>query len=76
MAGHTSKVNFVAFSHDGKRVVSGSNDWTVCVWDSETGAICSGPFEEHDLATTSVAFSQDGKRVARAQGIRKFGSGT
>jgi WD40 repeat protein len=37
----------VAFSPDGKRVVSGSYDKTIRVWDAETGVIVSGPFEGH-----------------------------
>jgi len=63
MGGHTSFVTSVAFSHDGKRVVSGSDDNTVRIWDAETGQTVSGPFEGHTNAVTSVAFSHDGKRV-------------
>ena len=38
LTGHTDSVVSVAFSHDGKRVVSGSNDNLVKIWDTETGA--------------------------------------
>ena len=31
--GHSSPVRSVSFSPDGKRIVSGSNDKTVKVWD-------------------------------------------
>jgi WD40 repeat protein len=53
----------VAFSPDGKQVVSGSLDETIRVWDAEMGVIVSGPFEGHSDSVTSVAFSPDGKRV-------------
>jgi len=62
--GHSSIVNSVSFSPDGKCVASGSDDNTIRVWDAETGAVVSGPFEGHSSFVNSVAFSPDGKRVA------------
>jgi WD40 repeat protein len=37
LVGHAGKVNSVSFSLDGKRLVSGSDDSTVRLWDAETG---------------------------------------
>ena len=37
LTGHSAAVNSVAFSPDGTRVVSGSDDNTVKIWDSQTG---------------------------------------
>ena len=38
LTGHSQRVNSVAFSPDGKRAVSGSDDKLVKIWSSETGA--------------------------------------
>jgi WD40 repeat protein len=37
LMGHSGPVLSVAYSPDGKHVVSGSSDKTVKVWDSQTG---------------------------------------
>ena len=42
LTGHSHGVTSVAISADGKRVVSGSPDGTVKIWDVETGAEVSG----------------------------------
>ena len=38
VAGHSDAVNLVASSPNGNRVVSGSDDNCVKIWDTETGA--------------------------------------
>ncbi|KAF8578326.1 WD40 repeat-like protein [Ramaria rubella] len=64
LEGHSVGVTSVAFSSDGKYIVSGSWDTTVRVWDTETGQAVSVPFEGHSSWVTSVAFSPDGKHIA------------
>ncbi|KAF7970641.1 hypothetical protein HWV62_23370 [Athelia sp. TMB] len=61
---HTSRVLAVAFSPDGLRIASGSQDGFVRVWDAETGALIAAPFEGHTKGVSSVAFSPDGQWIA------------
>ena len=60
--GHTDRVRSVAFSMDGLRVVSGSDDRRARIWDAATGN-CTGVLEGHTHWVRSVAFSVDGLRV-------------
>ncbi|KAE9386560.1 WD40 repeat-like protein [Gymnopus androsaceus JB14] len=63
LTGHTRPVNSVAFSPDGKRIVSGSDDHSVCIWNAGTGMIIGEPLQGHTSWVNSVAFSPDGKRI-------------
>jgi len=60
---HTENINAIAFSPDGKFLVSGSNDNTVKIWDTESGRELR-TFIGHDKEVLSVAFSPDGKIIA------------
>ena len=52
----------VAFSPDGKHLLTGSFDNTSKLWDVDTGQL-NRTFEAHSGWVVSVAFSPDGKRV-------------
>jgi WD40 repeat protein len=61
-------VNSVAVSPDGKWAASGAgssherNDWTVKIWDLDTGE-CRKTLEGHNDEVRSVAITPDGKRI-------------
>ena len=62
LKGHTSPVACVAFSPDGHRIVTGSDDRTVRVWDAKTGTSLLELRGFRDRLM-SVAFTPDGTRL-------------
>ena len=60
LRGHLGGVGSVAFSPEGKYLLSGSEDGTMKLWDVAGGKEIR-TFAGHSRAVTSVAFSPDGK---------------
>jgi len=59
---HQREIDAVAFSPDGKTVLTSSFDNTARLWDAASGKPIGLPIE-HQSAVMSVAFSPDGKAV-------------
>ena len=60
---HEDRVTSVAFSPDGRHIISGSCDKTVRVQDAQTGQTVMYPLKGHEDWVTSVAFSPDGRKI-------------
>ena len=68
LQGHSASVTSVAFSPDGARVVSGSGDNSLRLWDAAIGQPIGEPWQGHGASVYSVAFSPDGARVVSGSG--------
>ena len=66
-AGHTEQVDCMAYSPDGKFVLTGSRDKTARLWDAQTGKELRA-FRGHTAAVTCVTFISRGRRVATGGG--------
>jgi WD40 repeat protein len=67
LEGHRGPVTGLAFSPDGRRLVSSSDDKTIKVWDCTTGEHLLN-LSGHTGPVTGVAFSPDGKLLASGAG--------
>ena len=65
LEGHSSPVNGVAVTPDGRLAVSASNDHTLKVWDLESGRELRA-LEGHSNWVNGVAVTPDGKRAVSA----------
>jgi WD40 repeat protein len=59
---HSSAITSLTFSRDGSRLLSGSRDKSVKLWETATGRLLR-TFVGHSDYVTSVAFSPDGTRL-------------
>lgn len=63
LLGHTTKVDYVAWSPDASRFVSGASDGSLIVWDAVTGKSV-WTLEGQEGHVTAVAWSPDSTRIA------------
>lgn len=61
-AGHMDSVESVSFSPDGTKILTGSDDGMVRLWEMNSGKLLAA-FGDYDGSVKSVAFSQDGKKI-------------
>jgi WD40 repeat protein len=77
MRGHESVVSDLAYLPDGSRIVSGSFDHTVKLWDPDSGQeLLSLPMgSQPDQRVEHVLVSPDGSRIAATDGHPEAGAG-
>jgi WD40 repeat protein len=63
LTGHSESVNSVAWSPDGSKIATASNDGTARVWSSSNGSTLL-TLTGHSNKVTSVAWSPDGSKIA------------
>ncbi|KAF9552678.1 WD40 repeat-like protein, partial [Agrocybe pediades] len=62
--GHSRWVSALAFSHNGKKLISGSADATIGIWDvANTGDGAAGPLKGQTGTIHSLALSSDGTKI-------------
>jgi WD40 repeat protein/transposase-like protein len=59
---HSLHVNYLEYSPDGERIVAGTRDGLVRLWDSTNGTLIA-TLSKHDGEVNSVAFSEDTKLI-------------
>src|SRR5262245_35010960 len=60
--GHNQEITALAFSPNGRMVLSGSKDKTLKLWDVHSGRLIR-TLVGHDSSITSIAFSPDGEKA-------------
>ena len=69
LEGHQNWVRACTFAPDGRRLVSGSYDRTLRLWDVDSGE-CLRVLEGHEGWVKACAFAPDGRRIVSGSGDR------
>jgi WD40 repeat protein len=67
---HPGAVKAIAFSPDGKLLVTAGSDKTARLWDAATGRAVGDPLP-HDQTVVAVTFSADGKKLMTASSTER-----
>ncbi|KAF7972841.1 hypothetical protein HWV62_16950 [Athelia sp. TMB] len=68
LEGHSERVNSLAFSPDGSKIMSGSSDGTIRLWDAVSGAHLNTLKSPGEKGTViSAAFSPDGTSIVSSE---------
>jgi WD40 repeat protein len=62
LVGHSKSVNALSWSNDGNRIVSGSYDNKIKIWDGATGELLK-TLEGHSGEVSSVAWNYEGSKI-------------
>lgn len=62
LTGHTGPINSVRFSRQGTRLISGSDDMAIKIWDTNTGLDCMHIYG-HKKKVWAVVFSPDERTI-------------
>ena len=68
LKGHQCCVKSVCVSHDNKKIISGSSDKSIKIWDLEAGHLIK-TFDGHQNNINSVCISHDNKKIISGSGI-------
>lgn len=68
LTGHFDQVTDCSYSSDGRRILSGSWDHTLKIWNAETGEELKS-IAGHEIYIQSCAFSPDGRRIVSGAGF-------
>ncbi|MHC4995700.1 MAG: WD40 repeat domain-containing protein, partial [Planctomycetota bacterium] len=69
MAGHTNKVNAMAWTKDGRRLATSGDDYSVKLWDTQTGQIIS-TFRGHRREVRSIQWNPAETQLLSSSRVR------
>jgi len=75
LRGHQGNIGSMAFSRNGKQLITGCEDTRARVWDVATGQL-GAEFQLHAAPVTAVAFGPDGKMAVSGDAGSISGGGT